>query len=266
MTEPQCNHQHAAVLQPRPLQAPESDLVAEMLSSIARPDAVVEDVIAGPKFIAVTADGRMGLASLLGARPTSEEKRIMARAVGQMAADIAGYLRSPSPFSISLGLAALNAGNAPDPETISGDGASAEALIARLGRGRQVGVVGQFPFVDRLRAQTAALHLFELRDAPGAVDRSEWEATLVGVEVLALTGTALLTRRMAWFLAQAKQAEIVVLGPTTPLSRALFRFGADHLCGSVATDPERAREGVRTGDSFRAIKKAGGIRFVHLSR
>ena len=266
MTEPQCNHQHAAVLQPRPLQAPESDLVAEMLSSIARPDAVVEDVIAGPKFVAVTVDGRMGLASLLGARPTSEEKRIMARAVGQMAADIAGYLRSPSPFSISFGLAALNADNAPDPEILSEAGASAEALITELGLDRRVGVVGQFPFVDRLRAKVSALHLFELRDVPGAVERDHWEAVLSEVEVLALTGTALLTRRMAWFLAQAKQAEIVVLGPTTPLSRALFRFGADYLCGSVATDPHRVAEGVRAGRSFRAIKKTGGIRFVRLSR
>jgi len=266
MSEPECNHQHAAVLQPRPLQAPESDLVAALLSAIARPDAVIEDVVAGPKFVAVRAGGRMGLASLLGARPTSEEEEIMAGAVGRTAADIAGYLRSPSPFSISLGLAAFNAGNAPDAHTINDSGASAEALIARLGRGRPVGVVGQFPFVDRLRAQTAALHLFELKDVPGAVARSEWKSMLAGVEVLALTGTALLTRQMAWFLAQAKQAEIVVLGPTTPLSLALFRFGADHLCGSVVTHPQGVAEGVRSGQSFRAIKKTGGVRFVHLSR
>ncbi len=266
MTGPHCDHQHTAFCRPRPLQAPESDLVAEMVFAMARPGAVIEEVIAGSKFLAVVAGGRMGLASLLGVRPTSEEGDAMADAVGRTAVEIAGSLRSPSPFSISLGLAALNAGNAPDPEAFPDAGASAEALLTESGRDRRVGVVGQFPFVDRLRERVSALHLFELKDVDGAVERGRWEAVLSQVDVLALTATALLTRQMAWFLDRAHRAKILVLGPSTPFSPVLFDFGVDCLCGSVVTDPGPVSEGIRSGLSFRAIKRTGGIRFVNWSR
>lgn len=266
MTMHPCDHPpQAAVLPDRPLRGMETDLVDDLLRSMKRSDVLVESVTAGSKFIAVVAGGRMGLASLLGARQTAGEREVLDRAVGRRVSGIAEYLRSPSPFSISLGMAALNAANAPDPAHPPDAGASAETIITELGRGRTVGVVGQFPFVDRLRQKAAALHLFELRDVPGAVDRDQWEAVLPELDVLALTGTALLTRQMAWFLTRAGKAAVVVLGPTTPLSPALFRVGADYLCGSIVTDAGLVSNGVREGMSFRTIKKTGGIRFVQMT-
>ncbi len=48
------------------LEGIEEDLVHAMLDAMERPDALVEQVVVGPKFIAVVAGGRMGMASLLG--------------------------------------------------------------------------------------------------------------------------------------------------------------------------------------------------------
>jgi hypothetical protein len=188
------------------------------------------------------------------------------KVIGRTAAQVAKYLLRPSPFAVCLGMAALNAANAPDPAAVTGDDAPAEALIAELGRNKTVGLVGQFPFVDALREKVGALHLFELRDLPGAVPKDKWEVVLSGLDVLAVTGTAVLTRQMGYFLTHAGQAVSVVLGPTTPLSQALFRFGADYLCGSVVTDPGRVLEGIRVGLPFRVIKKNGGIKFVRLTK
>jgi uncharacterized protein (DUF4213/DUF364 family) len=152
--------------------------------------------------------------------------------------------------------------NAPDPSAPTEDDRPADALIAELGRNRIVGLVGEFPFTDSLREKVGTLHLFELRDIPGALPRDQWEKTLPDLDVLAVTGTALLTRQMGYFLSRANRAVSVVLGPTTPLSPALFKFGADYLCGSVVTDPRLVAEGIRSGLPFRAIKKRGGVRFV----
>ena len=261
MTDHSCTPQ-APRLDIHPLSGVERNLVDDMIRSLSRPDAVVEQVTAGPKFIAVEAGGRMGIASLLGARHGKDETGMAEELIGMKAAQAAGLLREPSPFAVCLGLAALNAAVTPDPDSLPEENASAETLIAELGRNKAVGIVGDFPFTGALRETAGELHLFELRDVPGSVPRDRWEKVLIGLDVLAVTGTALLTRQMGYFLAQAYNAVSVVLGPSTPMSQSLFRFGADYLCGSVVVDPGPVLEGIRKGLPFRAIKKRGGIRFV----
>lgn len=249
-----------------PLDGMERELVVGLLGSLVRPDAVVEEVVAGPLFVAVTAGGRTGMASLLGAQPAEGERDLTERIVGMKAGRAAECMLEPSPFAVCLGLAALNAVSSPSPETLPEDEASAENLIAELGQGKAVGLVGEFPFTVALRKKVGTLHLFELRDIPDAVPGDLWDEVLPGLEVLAVTATALLTRQMGYFLSHAENAVSIVLGPTTPLSQALFRFGADYLCGSVVTDPRPVLAGIRSGLSFRAIKKNGGIKFVKLTK
>ena len=246
----------------RPLEGEEKKLADSMLSSIIRPDAVVEEIIAGSKFIAVRAGGRMGLSSLLGARPHEYEKDLEHKMIGKDVKQVAGLIRKSSPFSISLGFAALNAGNTPDPKHAEPSNFPADDLIARLGKDKITGLVGEFPFVESLKNRVGTFHLFELRDVPGAVSRDQWESVLARLDVFAITGTALLTRKMAWFLSRTLQAEIIILGPTTPFSPALFSHGADYLCGSVITDMEKVAQGIRTSLPFQMVKKNGGIIFT----
>jgi uncharacterized protein (DUF4213/DUF364 family) len=266
MSKEDCAH-HDNVLARPPLQGGELRLAEEMLRSLARPGAIVEQVVVGDKFLAVVAGARVGLSSLLGARPDAEDLRQVHFAEGQTAATVAGNMTSSSAFCISLGLAAVNAANSPAPESVSATlGVPADELIAELGRNGSVGLVGEFPFVSSLRQRVGQMHLFELRDVPDAVSPQLWDETLAGLDVLAVTGTALLTRRMAYFLTQARQATVLVLGPSTPLSCSLFEFGADYLCGSVVTDQERVLDGIRAGLPFHQVKKNGGIRFTRWTR
>lgn len=246
----------------RPLEGEEKKLADSMLSSMLRPDVVVEEIVAGSKFIAVIAGGRMGLSSLLGASPREHEKGLVLQMVGNSVKQVAGLIRKPSGFSISLGFAALNAGNAPDPNHIEPSNFPADELIARLGRNKITGLVGDFPFIKNLKTRVGTFHLFELRAIPDAVPRDQWERVLAELELFAITGTALLTRSMAWFLSRAPQAQIVILGPTTPFSPVLFRHGADYLCGSVVTDIEKVAQGIRAGLPFKQVKKNGGIVFT----
>ncbi len=268
MSKTVCTHQENARVQSRPpLQGAELRLAEEMVRSLARPEAVTERVVVGVKFLAVVAGGRVGRSSLLGAKPDDEGLRQLHSAEGRTLAEIARNLTSCSAFCISLGLAAVNAANAPAPESASSvPGGPADELIATLGRHGKVGLVGEFPFVSSLRERVGELHLFELRDVPGAVPRHAWDETLAGLDVLAVTGTALLTGRMAYFLPHARQAAVLVLGPSTPLSFSLFEFGADYLCGSVVTDPEPVLDGIRAGLPFHQVKKNGGIRFTRWTR
>jgi len=246
----------------QPLEGEERILADSILSSITRPDAVVEEIVAGPKFIAVKAGGRMGLSALLGASPGEQEKNLEHQMVGKEVKELAAFICEPSPFSISLGFAALNAANAPDPNHVDASNFPADDLIARLGKDKITGLVGEFPFVESLKNRVGTFHLFELRTVPNAVPRDQWERVLAELEVFAVTGTALLTRSMAWFLSRAPQAKIVILGPTTPFCPVLFEHGADYLCGSVVTDMVKIAQGIRAGLPFRKVKQNGGIIFT----
>lgn len=246
----------------RPLEGEEKNLVDSMLASIVRPDAIVKEVISGGKFIAIKAGGRMGLSALLGARPRENEKDLEHQVIGKNVKQVAELIRNPSPFAISLGLAALNAGNTPDTKHVEMSNFPADELIAMLGKNKITGLVGEFPFVDSLKDRVGTFHLFELRSVSNAVPRDQWEKVLAVLDVFAITGTALLTRSMAWFLSRAPQAKIVILGPTTALSSALFTYGADYLCGSVVTDMEKVGDGIRSGLPFKKVKKNGGIIFT----
>ncbi len=251
-----------ADLPDRPLEGEEKKLADILLSTIARPDAVVEEIIAGPRFIAVKAGGRMGLSSLLGARPREHEKELVQQMTGKAVTHAATLIYRSSPFSISLGFAALNAGNAPDPYRVEPSNFPADLLIARLGKDKITGLAGEFPFVESLKKKVGTFHLFELRDVPGAVPQDQWEPVLAGLDLLAVTGTALLTRKMAWFLTRTPRAKTIILGPTTPFSPVLFSHGADYLCGSVVTDMEKVGQGIRAGLPFKMVKKGGGIIFT----
>jgi len=246
----------------RPLEGEEKDLVGVLLSSIIRPDAVVEQIVYGTKFIAVTAAGRMGLSALLGAGPQEHEINLADQMVGKTVKETADLICKPFPFSIALGFAALNAGNTPDMNPVESSNFPADDLIAALGKNKITGLVGDFPFVETLKKRVGTFHLFELKSVPGAVPLDQWERVLAHLDVFALTGTTLLTRSMAWFLSRASQAKIIIIGPTTPFSPALFSYGADYLCGSVVTDLEKVGQGVRSGLPFKRIKKNGGIVFT----
>jgi uncharacterized protein (DUF4213/DUF364 family) len=250
----------------RPLENREKELVNQMLSAMINPDAMVDDVAEGPNFTGITAGGRMGLAAFLGARPRKDEADLAQSLVGKPVKEAAALVSSPSPYAISLGFAALNAANADDPATLEKNDYPADKLIKDLGKDKTVGLVGNFPFVPTLADFVGTLHLFELKDVPGALPKPRWEEVLPRLDVLALTATTLLTRQMSWYLSRATKAKIIILGPTTPVTPVLFDHGADYLCGSVVTDNARVSASIKEGLCYSDVKKKGGIRFFQLTR
>ena len=170
----------------------EQELVHRLIQSLDRPEALVDEVIPGHKFVGVRAGDRMGLASTLGAEPNDEERALITDVRGQTLQEMARLLLSASPFSLTLGLAAINAGLDPGPGELD---LPAERLIREIGRDRDVVIVGDFPFIDQIRPVVGRLHLLELRDIPGCVPRNDWSDTLQACDLAVITSTAILTRR-----------------------------------------------------------------------
>jgi len=262
-----CSHHHqpppAAA---RPAAGRERLLIDDLRQSMDHPSAVITDIAAGDHFIGIRAEENgmdcVGLASTLGALPSRDEGQMATAMVGRTVGEAAGCLLSGSAFSISVGAAALNAGfRAPlDPPDLE-----ASKIMAEKGKRGETVLVGEFPFTDWLRRQVKTLHLFELQAVAGRTPPDQWDAILARCHVLGLTGTTLLTRAMATYMAKAPQAYTIVIGPTTPLSPVLFTHGADVLAGCQVVSPDAVFDGIRRGLPFREFNKLG-VRFVAWSR
>ncbi len=252
-----------------PLQRPglrekptEENLLRLLLAAVESPDAVVEEFVVGSRFVAVLADGRVGLASTLGARRDSAETARLARLPGEPLLEAARLLLCDDALLASVGLAALNAGLSPPGQASE---VRSQEWLVELCRGREAVVVGDFPFTARLSSVASELHLMELRAIEESTPASQWGSALASCQVAVITGTALLTRSLTRFLAGASQAVKVVIGPSTPLSSVLFDQGAEILAGCRVSDPLAVLRAVRDDGSFREIKKSG-VRLIAWAR
>lgn len=231
-------------------------LIQRLLASLDRPQAVVEQAVVGRRFVAIRAEVRVGLASTLGAQPGPKEPEPGKRALGRSLGQCAAWLGGADPLLSSLGLAALVAACPPPPPKQTWSGAAQELLLPRA-RGARVVVVGDFPFTAELARTARRLDLLELRPRPGATPRPQWDRALAGCQLLLCTATALLSGGLSRLLAAAPQAFRVLLGPSTPLSPALFELGCQVLAGSRVTDPRPVLAAVAQGHNYRRIKQAG---------
>jgi hypothetical protein len=140
---------------------------------------------------------------------------------------------------------------------------SAFDLLAEKGKGRNVAVVGHFPFIPKLRERVKQLWVLELRPRPGDLPAENAEEILPQCDVVCLTGTSLMNGTFEGLMQLCPQAYVVLTGPSSPLSPLLFEFGINAICGSRVVDPESLRPYVTQGASFRQMH-AHGVRLLTL--
>ncbi|HOU15658.1 MAG TPA: DUF364 domain-containing protein [Anaerolineae bacterium] len=168
------------------------------------------------------------------------------------AAQLAALARSESLAETSVGFATINA--LLDVDEAACVEINAADIIAERGAGKNVAVVGHFPFIPRLRAIIQNLWVLELRPREGDLPASMAADILPQADVVALTGTSLLNHTFEDLIALCrKDAFVVMLGGSTPLSPVLFEAGVDAIAGTLLTDPAAALLAVSQGATFPQI-------------
>jgi uncharacterized protein (DUF4213/DUF364 family) len=228
-------------------------------------DAPVRSVMVGAHWTAVCSRF-CGLASTLLEEIPHDNARVQVRDAGRLhlksARELAEYARSDSLVEASIGVAALNSMLYVDDRDAVEINA-AEVLIEQ-GRGRQVAVVGHFPFLPRLRDAAARLCVIENHPAEGEYPAAAASELIPGSEVVALTGSALINHTLDGLLALCSPgAVIVVLGPSTPLSPILFDHRVTVLSGTQVIDEEVALHTISQGGTFQQVR---GTRLLTLTR
>lgn len=246
------------------------DILDDLLAALPD-DAVVRSVLVGVHWTVVCSRG-CGLASTV-----TGDKLALSKVEGphgharvcdvgrlhlKSAHELAEYARSDNPLEASIGLAAINLLLAVDERHAVE--INAADVLAEHGRGKNVALVGHFPFVPRPRGQVGRLWVIEQRPAEGEYPAAAAADLIPQADLVAITGSALINHTLDGLLALCRRESLVmVLGPSTPLSPVLFGHGAALLSGTLVVDEAAVLRTVGQGAIFRQVE---GVRLLTLSQ
>lgn len=179
--------------------------------------------------------------------------------------ELVNLAESDSYTEVSIGLAAINALLPLNPTDFVE--LNAEEYLHKNAEGKNVAMVGHFPFVERLKPSLKNLWVLELDPRPGDLPSEAAPEYIPQADVVAITGTTLINHTFEGLLALCKPGtKVMLLGPSTPLSPILFDHGVSLLCGTIVTDPQAVMLGISQGGSSHQLHKAGATRLVTLEK
>lgn len=221
-------------------------------------------------ILAETDEGvRCGLAATLSNLEFEHRRRPAVHKAGHLhemnPADLAGLIESPSFTEVSIGLATVNALLPRNPDWWKD--LDAGDYLAQHGAGKSVAVVGHFPFVEPLRLYVQNLWVLELNPRDGDLPARAAPEIIPQADLIAVTATTLINKTFQGLMdLRRPDAQVVMVGPSTPLSPALYDHGIDVLSGTIVADPQAVFMGVGQGISLHQLRQAGIVRLVTMTK
>jgi uncharacterized protein (DUF4213/DUF364 family) len=206
---------------------------------------------------------RCGLSSTFRDEGPSHERGV--RDVGNLthktALELADYARSHSLLEASIGIATIN--SLIDIDESKCIEKNAFEIILEKGQGKNVAIVGHFPWIPKLKEKVGNLWVLEQRLKKGDLPAKEADRILPQCDVVGITGTSFINHTVEGLLNLCKNAYVVLVGPTSPLSCVLFEYGIDAISGSKIVDPDRLIRSISEGATF---KEVTGVRLLTLTQ
>jgi uncharacterized protein (DUF4213/DUF364 family) len=238
-------------------------LLEDLLHSLTGDYPVTAGAI-GSHLIAVSSR-RLGLASNLTGHD-SNHSVVFTEGIpplpGSSSRDLANWLLEEQLLKAGVGMAALNSLLEPKPDSLIE--LNAKKLIAAKATGKNLAVVGHFPFIEELRSKVQRLWVIEKQPRKGDISEDQGFLVLPEADVVAVTASSLINHTFQRILASCKPGSFkIMLGPSTPLSRILFDYGVDVIGGTLVEREHRVLEMVKQGTPFRRLQ---GVRTVVMAR
>lgn len=241
----------------------------EILNSILadiRNDAPVQEVRRGLHWTAVVSRG-CGLASTVshGGCSHGAGEGMEGSFTTMSALELARLSLGEDMARVTLGIAAINSLMDIDPDKY--DNVDGLQIIKKISKGKNISVIGHFPYLDSLAEEAENLWIIEKEPQPGDHTEENGKELIPQSDIVVITSTTLINKSLPGILALCKPNSVkMLLGPSTPLSPVLFEYGIDILSGSVVTEKDVVLRSVSEGASFMQLKKNGGVRFVSIIR
>jgi len=173
------------------------------------------------------------------------------------ALELAQYARSDNVLEASIGMGAIN--SLIDIDEARCVKENALDVLALKGRGKNIAVVGRFPWIPKLRAIARTLWVIEQSPQVGELPAEAAAEVLPQADVVGLTGTSFINHTIDRLLALSKNSFVVMVGPTTPLLPVLFDYGVDILAGVKVVEPDKTIRSISQGAIFSQVE---GVRLL----
>ena len=224
-------------------------------------DAPVRSVLVGAHWTAVCSR-HCGLAATLMDHYTHGHTQV--RDVGRLhqktARELAEYAHSDHLLEASIGIATINSLLEVDEQQAVEINA-ADILVER-GCGRNVALVGHFPFISKVRQSVGQLWVIEQHPTEDEYPAEAAADLIPQAEVVAITSSTLINHTLEGLLSFCHpDATVLMLGPSTPLSPVLFEHGATIISGTRVIDEAAVLRTVMQGATFKQVE---GVRLVTL--
>jgi len=229
------------------------NILDDLLDSLDM-DAPVRTVLVGAHWT-VVCSRHCGMAATLMDNHTHGHYQV--RDVGRLhtktARDLIEYARSDNLLEASIGVAAIN--SLLDVDESQAVEINAVKVLIEHGRGKNVALVGHFPFIPKLRPAVGQLWVIEQHPVEGDYPAESAADLIPQADVVAITSSALINHTLEGLLALCRpNALVMMLGPSTPLSPVLFDHGVSILSGSRVVDEAAVLRTVGQGATFQQVE------------
>jgi hypothetical protein len=238
-------------------------ILQELLESL-KIDVPVTAGVVGSHLMAV-ASQRLGLAAHLHGKEQIEAvvaEEGVETLIGRGARDLAHWLLEDHWGRAGVGMAALNSILEIDYQALIE--VNAKQIIARRATGKNLMVVGHFPFIGQLRSKVRNLWVMEKKPRSGELSEEEGYQALAEADVVAITGSSLINHTFDRIMANCKPGSFkIMLGPSSPLSSILLDCGLDVIGGALVEEKSAVLSMVGKGAAFRQLQ---GVRTVVMAK
>jgi uncharacterized protein (DUF4213/DUF364 family) len=241
-----------------------SGIIDDLLKALPKRPVPVRSVLVGVHWIAVCSTC-CGLATTITGDKPHDHMRVV-REAGKLhtksAQELAALALSENPLEAGVGLTAIN--SLLDPGEKNAVEMNASEVLIKKGTGKDIALVGHFPFIPKLRRVARNLWVIEQYPLGDDYPASSAAEFIPSADIVALTGSALINHTLDDLLAQCRpDALVMILGPSTPLSPVLFEHGATIIAGSRVTDEATVLSSIGQGATFRQVT---GVRLLAFTR
>jgi len=241
--------------------------IYDLLLESSRSQATVQEIVIGLTWTFCRAEG-IGLCMSPGQpnRTLSWSGTLVGRAI----ADLTPWVRSWDSYQATIGMAAINSviNSAspllPQAQPLSPQGSANLAVFEHflpLIRGKRVAIIGRYPGLAQYE-QEADITVLERQPIAQDLPDTACEYLLPEADWVFLTATSIANKTFPRLVELSQQAELVLMGPTTPWLPELADMGINYLAGVNITHPDGLRQTIAEGGGTRIFD--GGVQYCIL--
>jgi len=239
-------------------------IIDDLLATLPNDPVPVRSIQIGAHWTAVSST-HCGLATTIIGDNCHDHKTVV-RDAGSLhmksAQELAEYAKSDYPLEASIGIAAIN--SLLDMDEQNAVEMNASKVLMEKGAGKNVALVGHFPFIPKLRESVKNLWVLELHPTEDDYPAQSAGELIPQADIVALTASSLINHTMDDLLDLCEPDELVmILGPSTPLSPVLFDRGANIVAGSRVQDEAAVLHAIGQGATFQQVSGVKLLTFTH---